>query len=58
MARSSRWIEGHIQLHESVLNSVRDLITDKGETTPEVQKAIDEALDKLDGWYEMRGMFS
>ena len=58
MAKKSRWIEGHIQFHESVLKSVRDLITDKGETMPAVQTVMDEALDKLDGWYEMREMFS
>jgi hypothetical protein len=58
MAKKSNWIEGHIQIHESILNSIRDLITDKGETTLEVQKTINDALDVLEGWYEMREMFS
>lgn len=58
MAKKSRWIEGYIQLHESVLDSIRDLITDKGETTSEDQTVINKALDELKGWYEMRAMFS
>lgn len=57
MAKKSKWAEGHIQFHESVLNAIRDLITDKGETTSEVQAVIDNALDTLEGWYEMRDMF-
>ena len=58
MGKKNRWIEGHIQFQESVLNSVRDLITDKGETTLQVQEVINDALDTLEGWYEMKEMFS
>ncbi|WP_165358893.1 hypothetical protein [Spirosoma sordidisoli] len=54
----SKFIEGHIRLQEAILGSVRDLITDKGETNEEVQQVINDALDELGGWYEMREMFS
>ena len=57
MKKKSNWIEGHIRLQESILASVRDLITDKGETTDEVQAHINKALDEVSGWYEMRAMF-
>ncbi|GAB2571630.1 hypothetical protein [Spirosoma areae] len=53
----SKFVEGHIKEQEANLNAVRDLITDKGETTPKVQEVIDKALDKLEGWYGMRDMF-
>ncbi|MBO0930019.1 hypothetical protein [Fibrella aquatilis] len=46
-----------IQLLESVLTSVRDLITDKGEASPEVQAYIDEALDELFTLYATRQDF-
>ena len=58
MAKKNRWVESQIIPLESFLDSIRDLITDKGETLVEVQKDIDDALDTLNGWYEMRDMFS
>ncbi|GAB3643821.1 hypothetical protein GCM10027423_44580 [Spirosoma arcticum] len=58
MAKKSRWVESQIKPLESFLDSIRDLIMDKGETSAEVQKDIDEALDTLSGWYEMRDMFN
>ena len=57
MQMGSKFIEGHIKEHESVLNDVRHLITEYGETPPEVQQIINNALDELSGWYEMREMF-
>lgn len=54
---ASRLIQSHIDYQESVLNNVRGLITDKGETSPEVQQIINNALDELEGWYEMRDQF-
>lgn len=58
MAKKSKWIESYVQCHESVLNSVKDLINEQGETTLEVQDVINDALDELKSWYEMREMFS
>ncbi|MCY7357100.1 MAG: hypothetical protein LH609_06455 [Rudanella sp.] len=49
----SKYVQEHIEYQESVLNNVRELITEKGETTGEVQHVIDEALEELQGWYEM-----
>ena len=46
-----------IRLLEGVLTSVRDLITDKGETSPEVQAHIDAALDELFVLYATRQDF-
>ncbi len=54
---ASKFIEGHIRFQEAILNGVRDLISQKGETNSEVQKVIDEALEELQKWYEMRRMF-
>ena len=54
---ASRLIQSHIDYQESILNNVRDLITEKGETTEEVQHVINQALDELEGWYEMRDQF-
>ena len=54
---ASKFVEGYIRFHESVLNEIRALITDKGETTDEVQEVIDQALDELGVWYEMREQF-
>jgi hypothetical protein len=54
----SKFIEGHIQVQEYILFMIRDLISEKGETTEEVQTVIDKALEELGGWYEMREMFS
>jgi len=53
----SNYVQGHIEYQESVLNAVQELITEKGETTDEVQHVIDEALEELQGWYEMRDQF-
>lgn len=58
MHMGSKFIEGYIAKHESKLNEVRELINEKGETTPPAQVIIDEALDELSGWYEMREMFN
>jgi hypothetical protein len=54
---ASRLIQSHIEYQESVLSYVRSLITEKGETTEEVQQIINNALDELEGWYEMRDQF-
>ena len=54
----SKFIEGHVQVQEYILFTIRDLISEKGETTEEVQTVIDQALEELSGWYEMREMFS
>ena len=53
----SKKVNGYIKMHETVLDSIRDLIDEKGETTPEVQQKIDTSLDELEGWYEYRRMF-
>ncbi|WP_338876971.1 hypothetical protein WBJ53_15040 [Spirosoma sp. SC4-14] len=54
---ASKFIEGHIKFQESILDDVRHLINEKGETSDQVQKTIDDALEELSGWYEMRDMF-
>ena len=46
-----------IRLLESVLIPVRDLITDKGDTIPEIQAQIDEVLDELFVLYATRQDF-
>ena len=46
-----------IRLLESVLIPVRDLITDKGDTSPEIQAQIDEVLDELFVLYATRQDF-
>ena len=58
LSHMSKFVEGHIKEQERILNSVRHLITDKGETTPKVQEQINKALDTVSGWYEMRNMFN
>lgn len=53
----SKKVERFIKEYESILDEFRHLITDKGETTNEVQQVIDEALDELGAWYEFREQF-
>jgi len=54
---ASRYVEQHIKYQEAVLFTIRELINEKGETTNDVQTVIDEALDELNKWYEMRNIF-